>query len=43
MQFELDFMAKDEYDNQHQIIYGEIDADLTKQLEKINTKVIIED
>ena len=36
-------MSKDEYDKEHKNIYGESDADLMKQLAKINAKVIIED
>ena len=42
-EFELDFMSKDEYDNEHKNIYGKADEELTKQLEKINAKIIIED
>lgn len=42
-EFELDFMSKDDYDNEHKNIYGKADEELTKQLEKINAKVIIED
>ena len=36
-------MSKDEYDNEHKNIYGKADEELTKQLEKINAKIIIED
>lgn len=42
-QFELDFMSRDEYDNEHKNIYGESDEDLMKQLAKINANIDVED